>query len=594
MKSFSGRIGSMYLLVAIIYLVLIVQGRSNPTGEKEKPVETVAQKRVHASGKQPNLEYAKPMEFDECAVAADNELCSKIGVEIFKKGGTAADAIVSTHCCVEIVNSHSTGLGGGGFMVYYDKKSGNATAYDFRETLPEAYSDSQNKTQGDTILVPGVLKGLHAVWKDYGRLKWGDLWKPCINLAKEGFIIHEALANAIVAKEEYISSNRALKKLFAPQGKVLKLGQRLVRPVLAKTYKAIAASGGSDIFYKGEIAKQIVDDVQRAGGKMKLSDLQNYKVNMRAPLKSLVKGLKILSTPAPGSGGLITLALKIMAHFNWTAENQYHDQGLKFHQMVEAFKMAYAPYTFLGDPGFTPHVEKFQRYMTDESTAVRMFKKIDKESHTVDYYEPFNKLEHSQKSGTSHISLIDPFGNGLGATTSINAYFGSKFRSEKLGFIYNNELSDFSEFWPHVYNLTTDKKIPKKRPMSKSSPTLFVDKNDNCVGVFGAAGGFFIPTCLIQTIANWLFFHNNIKVAVSKPRIHCQLFPPTIVYEPTFPEHLIPELERYGHAYVTNSTYDVSGQLNAIMGVVQAIVRLPSGKLNADCDYRKGGKPAGY
>ena len=89
-----------------------------------------------------------------------------------------------------------------------------------------------------------------------------------------------------------------------------------------------------------------------------MKDLNDYKVNKRAPLKSIVKGLKILSTPAPGSGGLITLALKIMEKFGWGAENQYHDQGLKFHQMVEAFKMAYAPYTFLGDPAFTPHVEK--------------------------------------------------------------------------------------------------------------------------------------------------------------------------------------------------------------------------------------------
>ena len=110
--------------------------------------------------------------------------------------------------------------------------------------------------------------------------------------------------------------------------------------------------------FRGEMAKIIAADVQKAGGAMQLSDLANYKVNKRAPLKSLVKGLKVLSTPAPGSGGLITLALKIMAHFNWTAENQYHDQGLKFHQMVEAFKMAYAPYTFLGDPGFTDHQEK--------------------------------------------------------------------------------------------------------------------------------------------------------------------------------------------------------------------------------------------
>lgn len=126
------------------------------------------------------------------------------------------------------------------------------------------------------------------------------------------------------------------------------------------------------MFYRGDIARQIVEDVKKAGGKMELKDLNNYKVNKRPPLKSLVKGLKVLSTPAPGSGGLITLALKIMAHFNWTAENQYHDQGLKFHQMVEAFKMAYAPYTFLGDPDFTLHVEKVNDYVWSARYMARL------------------------------------------------------------------------------------------------------------------------------------------------------------------------------------------------------------------------------
>jgi len=302
----------------------------------------------------------------------------------------------------------------------------------------------------------------------------------------------------------------------------------------------------------------------------------------------------MLTTPPPGSGALISLAIKIMSNYNWTADSQYKDRALLYHRVVEAFKFAYAPFTFLGDPRKTEHTEEVCKYMLDDKVALNMMRRIDNISHTVDYYEPFSKISRTEATGTSHMSIIDQFGNGLGATTSINAYFGSKLRSEELGFIFNNELADFSEFWPHVYNLTTDKKMAGKRPMSKSSPTIFLDKKGACIGVFGAAGGFFIPTCLIQTIANWLFFHNNIKVAISKPRLHCQLFPPTVVYEPTFPAELIPELENYSHAYVTNSTYDVSGQLNAIMGVVQAVVRLPNGKLNADCDYRKGGEPAGF
>ncbi|XP_065657328.1 glutathione hydrolase 1 proenzyme isoform X3 [Hydra vulgaris] len=554
-----------------------------------------AQKRVHAAGPPPDSQE-EPLQFDHAAVAADNEICSKIGKEILLKNGTAADAIVSTHCCVEIVNSHSTGLGGGGFMVYYEKKTGKAKAYDFRESLVAAYTDTGNKTQGDTILVPGVLKGLHKVWEDFGKLPWKDLWKPCIDLANKGFPIHTALNNAIQAKKDYILHNAALRSLYVRNNKVLKLGDILKRPTLAETYQRIADNGSSDIFYYGDIADQIAKDVQNAGGSMTKKDLEDYQLHVKKPLNTTLKGLIMLSTPPPGSGALISLALKIMEHFNWTANDQYKNKPLLYHRIVEAMKFAYAPYSFLSDPAFAGQnkTDQYTDYMLNDEVARRMFKRIDGVSHTVDYYAPFNKKKHPKKSGTSHISIIDRYGNAVGGTTSINAYFGSKLLSQKLGFIYNNELADFSEFWPDVYNLNSDKKIPGKRPMSKSSPIIFLDKHYSAVGVFGAAGGFFIPSCLIQTIANWLFFHNNIKIAVSKPRVHCQLFPPTVVYEPTFPAEIIPGLESYSHAYVTNSTYDVSGQLNAIMGVVQAVVRLPNGKLNAESDYRKGGKPAGF
>lgn len=592
------------LIFCIIFAVGSVGAASKFTDSKARSKvkkawksQTKGSKRVHAAGEMPDLTTLKPAEFKQAAVAADHELCSKMGREILEKEeATAADALVTTHCCVEIVNSHSTGLGGGGFVLYHKKKGkfGESKSFDFRETLPEFYKDSTNQTQGDTILVPGVLKGLHKVWEKYGKLPWGDLWKPCVNLAKNGFPIHDSLANAIEAKADYIMKNENLKLLFAPDGVIKRKGEILKRPVLAETFRKIGESGGSDIFYKGEIAKTIVKNVKDAGGQMSLDDLADFEVSIRSPLATTVKKLKMLSTPPPGSGSLISLALKIMEQFKWNPEDQYKEQPLLFHNIIEALKFAYAPQTFMGDPKFTKNTEEVAKYMLDDETAKKMFKKIDRSSHTVDYYKPFSSLQDIKTSGTTHISIIDRHGNGCGATTSVNAYFGSKLRSKELGFVYNNELADFSEFWQRVYNLTSDKKVPGKKPMSKASPTIFLDKHGDVVGVFGAAGGFFIPTALIQTIANWLFFRNNIAVAVAKPRIHCQLFPPTVVYEPTFPQDVYKGIEKYSHQYVTNSTYDVSGQLNAIMGVVQAIVRLPDGKINAYCDYRKGGLPAGF
>jgi len=543
----------------------------------------------------PDFSKVKALRFKNAAVAADNYNCSKIGRDIFKKGGHAIDAIIATHCCVEVVNLHSTGLGGGGFLMVHDKEKGISTTFDFRETLPMNYVDTTNKTQGETILVPGVMRGLEAAWKKFGKLPWKVLFEPAIKLAEEGFTIHDALAAAIKKKKDFINTNLGLRELFAPNNEHLKLGDILKRPKLANTFRQIAESGNADIFYTGSIAQQIVKDIKEVGGVMELADLAAFQAVERPPLKTKVGGLTMMTTPTPGSGALIALIMKIMDGFKWGPKDLKDHPALTYHRMVEAMKFGYAPYSFMGDPRYNNHTKEVEKYMTDPQVAESMMKRIDNVSHTVDYYQPYSKLSVEEQNGTSHMSAMGPNGDAVSLTSSINAYFGSKLRSRELGFIYNNELADFAEFWPTVYNLTKDKKAPGKRPMSKSSPTIFVDKDKNVEGVFGAAGGFFIPSCLTMTMANWLFFKDDLKVAVARPRLHCQLFPPTVVYEPTFPVELVPQLESYSHAYVTNSTYDVSGQMDAIMGVVQAIVKdHKTGEWAAESDYRKGGMAAGY
>eukprot|EP00794_Sanderia_malayensis_P007868 gene7868-8718_t len=545
------------------------------------------------------IKEALPLRFKNAAVSADHYNCSIIGRDILKKGGNAVDSIIATHHCVEVCNLHSTGLGGGGFMMVYMKgktpKDDVKAVIDFRETLPLGFSDQTNKTQGETILVPGVVKGLWEAHKRFGKLPWKDLFQPAIKLAKTGFRIHGALAKAIEKKNDFIDSNLGLRELFKPNGFLLRQGDVLRRPKLAHTYERLAEHGG-DIFYKGSMAQQIVKDVREAGGIISLKDLESYEAIVREPLEADIKGLKMLSNPPPGSGCLITLALKIMEGFKWGPDDLINNEKapLTFHRIIESLKLAYAPYSFLTDPKFNNNTEKVVKYMLTPEVAENMRRRIDDVSHTVDYYGPYSDIRFEDTNGTSHMSVMGNNGDAAAMTTSINAYFGSKLRSRELGFIFNNELADFSEFWPSIYNLTRDEKNPGKRPMSKSSPIIFTDKNRDVVGVFGAAGGFFIPSCLSMTIANWLFFHDNLKVAVTRPRLHCQLFPPTVVYEPTFPEALVPKLKAFHHVSVTNSTYDVSGQMHAIMGVVQAIVREKDGQISAVSDYRKGGKPAGF
>lgn len=595
-----------FIVVGVICASTVAKHKKLKHAKHSLKAEVDAKDEVHHESKKPKnrdsvwkVKDALPDKFKHAAVAADHYNCSKIGKEILKKGGNAVDSIIATHHCVEVCNLHSTGLGGGGFMLVYMKgktpEDDVKAVIDFRETLPFAFNDENNKTQGETILVPGVLKGLWEAHHRYGRLPWKDLFQPAIQLAKYGFRIHAALGKAIEKKNDFIDSNLGLRELFKPNGFLLRIGDVLRRPKLANTYERIAEHG-ADIFYKGAIAQQIVKDVREAGGALSLKDLSSYKAIVRKPLETELKGFTMLSNPPPGSGCLIALALKIMEGYNWKAEdiNSNEKAPLTFHRIIEALKFAYAPYTFLTDPNFNNNTAKIVDYMLKPEVAENMRNRIDQTSHTVDYYGPYSDIKFEEANGTSHMSVVGKDGDAAAMTTSINAYFGSKLVSRELGFIYNNELADFSEFWPSIYNLTRDEKNPGKRPMSKSSPIIFIDKNRDVKAVFGAAGGFFIPSCLTMTIANWLYFEDNLKVAVSRPRLHCQLFPPTVVYEPTFPEALVPKLQAFNHMSVTNSTYDVSGQLHAIMGVVQAIVREDDGQLAAVSDYRKGGKPDGF
>ncbi|KAF0988200.1 hypothetical protein HZS_6958 [Henneguya salminicola] len=368
-------------------------------------------------------------------------------------------------------------------------------------------------TQGDTVLIPGVLKGLELGHKRMGKLPWKDLFEEPTKLAREGFILHEALASAILKKKDYILANLGLKEVFAPDGYILRQGHRVKRTKLAETFKKIAESGGSDIFYKGEFAMDIVKDIHEAGGSLSLRDLKTYEAYIKKPFITKVGKLTLYGVKPPASTATVAMMLKLMEKFKWNKRFVRENPGLFYHQMVEAMKFSYAPTTFLGDPNYVNDTDK---------------------------------------------------------------------------------LSDFTEFWPKVYNYTKDYKIPGKRPMSKVSPMIFLNPSKQIEIVIGAAGGYFIPTALASTLSFYLFLHDNITTAISRPRLHCQLFPPTVVIEATFPSTIRPLLNQFKHQYVTNDTYSASGQSHAIMGVIQAIVRHKNGELESSCDYRKGGLPSGF
>jgi gamma-glutamyltranspeptidase/glutathione hydrolase/leukotriene-C4 hydrolase len=236
-------------------------------------------------------------------VASENAICSEIGVDILKKGGSAVDSVIATGICIGTTNMHSSGIGGGGFLVVRTKDE--QTSFNFREKAPSAsftdmYKHDPSKAQvgGLAVGVPGELKGYYEAYKKFGKLPWKDLIQPSIDLCRRGWIITSHFAKRIGLYAKEIENHPIMSRVLAPNGTILKAGDWMNRPVYARTLEAIA-NEGIDVFYKGWIAKELVKTVQDLGGILTLEDLASYHVEVGVPLRGTYRGMNIITAPPP-------------------------------------------------------------------------------------------------------------------------------------------------------------------------------------------------------------------------------------------------------------------------------------------------------
>ncbi|XP_015759665.1 PREDICTED: gamma-glutamyltranspeptidase 1-like [Acropora digitifera] len=563
----------------LILCALSKTGFSTNIKEKVHKKLTPADKTNSGRRSEPLGEPSEPLEFKTAAVAADYKTCSEYGAKVLKdQNGNAVDAALATALCVGVVNAHSAGIGGGGFMIIYNKTTGETKSINFRERAGEhqkadtmkdyqhlmyEWKIREQKThvpgEGEFIGVPGELRGFEIAWKKYGSLPWKALFGPAIEIATNGFKATPALIGSIEKNAPNISNDPGLSELFKPNGRFLKLGDLVQRTKYAKTLEKIAESGGSDIFYTGEMGKQVVKDLNSIGSKLTLKDLKTYNASESdAVVADMpgVTGYKICTVPPPAGGVTLINILNIL-------KGDYYYYYAVVKQMISP----------------------------TEGENIRML--IDDTTHPYDYYGPIN-YHIDVTEGTTHLSVLDKDGNAVSLTTSINKYFGSKMRSTKLGVIYNDQMWDSVNLWVNEFNLKADTMRPRKRPMSLASPSIVLDGDGNVRMVIGAAGGKYIATALAQVLMNYYWFGDNLKDAVSKPRLHSQLFPNMVLVESTFPKKYIKGLRKYGHKYFTNDSTLITGTPKQIMGVVQLVVREDNGNLLALADYRKGGVAAGY
>ncbi|KAL5400784.1 hypothetical protein PMIN03_012087 [Paraphaeosphaeria minitans] len=392
-------------------------------------------------------QYSTPPPLDQGqlgAVASESSICSRIGTELLKQGGNAADALVGTVACVGVIGMYHSGIGGGGFMIVRSP-NGTFEFIDFRETAPDSAFEDMYKDNEDASLngglaagVPGEVRGLQHLHDKYGKLPWSAVWLPAVKVAREGWTVNEDLVNYIKsaigltgnATSNFLVDDPAFAIDFAPHGRLPRLNETITRKRYANTLETIAYEG-PDAFYSGPMAESTIRTIQARNGTMTLGDLKNYTVAIRKPSTITYRDYKLTACSAP-SGGEVTLAiLKILEGYDDLGDPS--TVNLTTHRLDEAMKFAYGMRTELGDPSYLPGIDAYQEAMVSAATAAAIRAKIsDTRTFDTSYYDP-KGLESLETPGTSHVVVADHTGLSISLTTTINTLFGAKLADNETG-----------------------------------------------------------------------------------------------------------------------------------------------------------------
>ena len=510
-------------------------------------------------------------------VVSQRQSASEVGAEILRKGGNAVDAAVATGLALAVVLPRAGNLGGGGFMVVYLKDADKTITIDYRERAPAlAHRDlfldeegnyDKNKAQFSLLSagVPGTVAGLHLALTKYGTMSWQEVLEPSIKLAEEGFAVPYDLAN-ILASSRYkkrLSSNIAAAESYYKKDKSnYEAGEILKLPNLAWTLRQLAEYG-PDAFYKGEIAKKIVQEMKRNNGLITFEDLESYKAVERPPVEGTYKDFRIVSMPPASSGGVHLIQM-----LNMLEEFSINEMGFgsadSIHILAEVMKRAYADRSkHLGDMDFydVPFSLMSKKYSRSLNKSISV--KARTASKDVFPGDPYPY----ESPDTTHFSVMDQFGNAVSNTYTLNFSYGSGIMIPGTGMLMNNEMDDFSSKpgVPNGYGLLGSEANSiqaNKRPLSSMTPTI-IFKDDKPYLVLGSPGGSRIITTVLQVALNVMEHKMNVAQAVNSPRIHHQWLPEVLMMEKGFGPDTEKILKEKGYNLYPSST----------MGSVQAIIK---------------------
>jgi gamma-glutamyltranspeptidase/glutathione hydrolase len=486
--------------------------------------------------------WREPVRARKAMVASTSEIASRIGADVMKRGGNAVDAAVAVGFALSVTWPSAGNLGGGGFMLIR-KADGSAEAIDFRERAPLAatrdmYLDAQGNvvpkmsTDGyRAVGVPGTVAGLMLAHKRHGRLKWQELVEPARRAAAEGFEVSYHLSRSLAYQTtiEKMAPWSESRRIYQRNGKYYELGETFVQPELAATLARIKKNPRD--FYEGETARRIVADMKANGGILTMEDLRTYEPTIRTPLRGTYRGHEILTMPPPSSGGIALIEMLNMLEPMDVVSMGWHSSK-HVHTVVEVMRRAFADRaTYLGDADFvTVPVSGLT------SRAYAQFRAKD----ITDRATPSGEVRGGGPAGyespeTTHYSIIDPEGNVVSTTYTLNDSYGSGVTAKGTGVLLNNEMDDFTSKVgvANDYGLIQGEAnaiAPKKRPLSSMTPVIVL-RDGNPFFVAGSPGGPTIINTVLQVIMNVVDFGMNIQQAVSAPRFHHQWQPDHIFWE---------------------------------------------------------------
>lgn len=535
------------------------------------------------------------------AAATAHPLATRAALAMLERGGAATDAAVAAAFTLGVVAPYHSGLGGGGFALVFEARSGITRVLDFRELAPRQASREMYLKEGKvvpglstdgalSVATPGAARGYLELLREHGRLSPKAVLAPAIEAARKGFWVTPKYRALAEARRECLLRDPEATRLFlrpnaqgAPEAPAL--GTVLLQPELARTLEELARRGPT-AFYRGRVARAIAQTVQQSGGVLDREDLASYQVRWRQPLEGSYRGHRVLTVPPPSAGGVaVVQVLGILERAGKLGLPSREPELL--HLYIEAVRRAYLDRArYLGDPAF---VEIPLSRLTSAQHLAEMAAGIDpaRASPSLQLAAPVEEPGGERKN-TTHVSVIDREGNAVALTTTLNYYFGSCLVAKGTGVLLNDQMDDFAAapMTPNAHGLVSGEAnaiAPGKIPLSSMSPTLVFQQEDprRVMLALGSPGGSTIPTTVIQVISNVIDGQMDVVRAVGAGRVHHQYLPDLVL------------VDRFGLEPATWAALEAKGhKLNRVegWGDAEAVLVDPlTGLLTAGSDPRNEG-----